>query len=166
MPELMPIGVDATGYEVLTEAVKDLLNQYPGLYENETVKFEELGEESGIAFSADAGALVYSEKYDISGMVYQTCQYPFFLVYRTASTKERQKMSIQEFLDIFGKWLCREDVVINGREHRLSDYPKLTGKRKIERITRTNSYGQDPQENGVQDWVLPVTVEYTNKVKL
>ena len=57
-----PIGKDATGYEILTDAMKALLNQYPGLYENETIKFEELGKESGIAFSADNGALVYSEK--------------------------------------------------------------------------------------------------------
>ena len=57
-----PIGKDATGYEILTDAMKALLNQYPGLYENETIKFEELGKESGIAFSADNGALVYKEK--------------------------------------------------------------------------------------------------------
>ena len=57
-----PIGKDATGYEILTDAIKALLNQYPGLYENETIKFEELGKESGIAFSADNGALIYSEK--------------------------------------------------------------------------------------------------------
>ena len=37
-----PIGKDATGYEILTDAMKALLNQYPGLYENETIKFEEL----------------------------------------------------------------------------------------------------------------------------
>ena len=33
-----PIGKDATGYEILTDAMKALLNQYPGLYENETMK--------------------------------------------------------------------------------------------------------------------------------
>ena len=60
-----PIGKDATGYEILTDAMKALLNQYPGLYDNETIKFEELGKESGIAFSADNGALVYLEKEDV-----------------------------------------------------------------------------------------------------
>ena len=58
--ERKPIGKDASGYDVLTIAVKALLNQFPGLYENETVKFEELGEDSGIAFSADNGALIFS----------------------------------------------------------------------------------------------------------
>ena len=44
--ELKPIGKDATGYEVLTEAMKDLLNQFPGLYADEEVKYEELSEDS------------------------------------------------------------------------------------------------------------------------
>ena len=43
-------------------AIRELLNQYPGLLEGEIIKFEELKEESGIAFSADSGALVFSEK--------------------------------------------------------------------------------------------------------
>lgn len=158
--ERKPIGKDASGYDVLTTAVKALLNQFPGLYENETVKFEELGEDSGIAFSADNGALIFSETEDVLGGVRQTCQYPFYIIYRTSSTKERQKMSIQEFLDTFGKWLCREPVVINGSEQRLSKYPTLSQGRKITKVTRDNSYGLEPQESGVQDWILPVSIEY------
>lgn len=158
--ERKPIGKDASGYDVLTIAVKALLNQFPGLYENETVKFEELGEDSGITFSADNGALIFSETEDVLGGVRQTCQYPFYIIYRTSSTKERQKMSIQEFLDTFGKWLCREPVVINGSEQRLSKYPTLSQGRKITKVTRDNSYGLEPQESGVQDWILPVSIEY------
>lgn len=158
--ERKPIGKDASGYDVLTIAVKALLNQFPGLYENETVKFEELGEDSGIAFSADNGALIFSETEDVLGGVRQTCQYPFYIIYRTSSTKERQKMSIQEFLDTFGKWLCREPVVIDGSEQRLSNYPTLSRGRKITKVTRDNSYGLEPQESGVQDWILPVSIEY------
>lgn len=165
MDNLKPIGKDATGYEVLTNAVKELLNQFPGLRSDEEVKFEELKDEKGIAFSANSGALVYAEKQDICGVYHQTCQYPFFLVYRTASIKERQKISVQEFLDTFGKWLCKEPCVINGALADRPIYPALDGAREIKRITRDNSYGLDPQENGVQDWVLPVTVQYTNKFK-
>ena len=158
--ERKPIGKDASGYDVLTIAVKALLNQFPGLYENETVKFEELDEDSGIAFSADNGALIFSETEDVLGGIHQTCQYPFYIIYRTSSTKERQKMSIQEFLDTFGKWLCREPVVINRSEQRLSKYPTLSQGRKITKVTRDNSYGLEPQESGVQDWILPVSIEY------
>lgn len=164
--ELQPIGKDATGYEVLTEAMKDLLNQFPGLPPGETVKYEELEKDSGIAFSNDTGALVYTETPDVIGGIHQTCQYPFYVVYRAASSaKERQKMSIQEFLDAFGKWLCREPAVIDGETYKLSGYPKLAGTRQIKKITRDNSYGTEPQENGVQDWLLPVAVQYTNDFK-
>ena len=156
MGDIKPIGKDATGYEILTEAMKELLNQYPGLNEDETIKFEELKEDSGIAFSADSGALVFSEKEDIIGNLHQVCQYPFFVVYRTASEKERQKISVQKFLDSLGKWICREPVVINGQEERLIEFPDLSGGRIINRITRDNSYGLEPQENGVQDWLLDV----------
>ena len=47
-----PIGNDATGYDVLTAAMKSLLNQFPGLYPDEAIKFEELGAEvSGMPVS-------------------------------------------------------------------------------------------------------------------
>ena len=164
--EQKPIGKDATGYEVITEAMKDLLNQFPGLSKDEEVKYEELAADSGIAFSNDAGALVYTEREDVIGGVHQTCQYPFFIVYRaSSSTKERYKMTIQEFLDAFGKWLCREPTVIEDETYKLDGYPKLAGTRQIKKITRDNSYGTEPQANGVQDWLLPVVVQYTNDIE-
>ena len=83
------IGRDASGFDILTRAVKSLLNQYPGLEDGDVIKFEELGKESGIAFSADNGALVYAESEDVCGGIHQQCQYPFYVVYRTAATKER-----------------------------------------------------------------------------
>ena len=74
------IGRDASGFDILTRAVKSLLNQYPGLEDGEVIKFEELGKESGIAFSADNGALVYAESEDVCGGIHQQCQYPFYVV--------------------------------------------------------------------------------------
>ena len=142
-----PIGNDATGYDVLTAAMKSLLNQFPGLYPDEVIKFEELGSEDGIAFSNDSGALVYTEKEDILGRIY------------------RQKITILEFLDTLGRWLCREPSGIEGKEYEKAIYPDLTAGRKIERVTRGNAYGTQPQENGVQDWVLPVTVFYKNVIE-
>lgn len=157
-----PIGVDATGYDLLTKAVLNLLSQFPGLNGRE-IFFEELGDDSGIAFSADSGALVMSEKRSITDHVVQKCQFPFFVVYRTAAVGEFQKIQIQSFLDDLGKWLCKEPAEINGVVYRLADFPKLSDGRTITRITRSNSYGTTPQDNGVQDWLLPVTVQYTNE---
>ncbi len=165
MDNQKPIGQDATGYEILTAAVRDLLNQYPGL-QGRSIRFEELAKDSGIAFSADNGALVFSEKIDITDTVHQVCQYPFFVIFRTASTKERQKMTAQKFLDTLGKWICREPVEMDGQVMHLKAFPQLSGNRVIKRITRDNSYGLEPQENGVQDWILPVSVQYTNEFEL
>ena len=74
-------------------------------------------------------------------------------------------MSIQEFLDELGKWLCGEPAVVDGEIYKLTAYPALASGRKITKITRDNSYGVEPQENGVQDWLLPVTVQYKNDFK-
>lgn len=162
-----PIRVVADeGYKTVRDAIKVLLNQYPGLYPDEKILFETLDTDEGIIFSDNSGALVYSEKKDITDVVHQKCQYPFFVVYRSMTTKERLKLSIQTFLDTLGRWLCQEPVEINGTNMRLLEFPKLSEGREIKRITRENSYGLDPREDGAQDWVLPVTVEYTNEFEL
>ena len=160
--ELKPIGIDASGYEVLTKAVRDLLSNYPGL-DGETILFEELSEDGGIIFSADAGALILSERRDITDHVQQTCQFPFFVIYRTSAVREYEKLRVQTFLDTLGKWLCKEPAIINGEVVRLFTYPALSEGRKITRVTRSNSYGLQPNENGTQDWMLPVVVQYTNE---
>ena len=160
MEEVKPIGTDSTGYEYLKRAVRDLLNQYPGL-NGEKIYFEEIGEDSGIAFSADAGALVMSERRSITDHVTQSCQFPFLVVYRTGATREFQKFNVSAFLDTLGKWICKEPVEINDVVHRLAAYPKISDGRKITRITRNNSYGATPNENQTQDWILPVSVQYT-----
>lgn len=161
MSEVKPIGYDVSGYEILTNAVLALLSEFPGLNGRE-ILFEEL-DESGIAFSADNGALVISERRSITDHVVQTCQFPFFVIYRTTSTKEFQKLQVQSFFDALGKWICKEPAVIGGEVFRLNVYPTLAEGRKITRITRSNSYGLEPNEDGVQDWLMPVTIQYTNE---
>lgn len=161
MNEVKPIGYDVSGYEILTNAVLALLSEFPGLNGRE-IFFEEL-DESGIAFSADNGALVISERRSITDHVVQTCQFPFFVIYRTTSTKEFQKLQVQSFFDALGKWICKEPAVIGGEVFRLTAYPDLADGRRITRVTRSNSYGLEPNEDGVQDWLMPVTVQYTNE---
>ena len=160
--EQKPIGIDSTGYEVLTKAVLALLMEYGEIVGRE-IYFEDISQ-SGIAFSADDGALIMSEVPDILGGYTQICQYPFYVVYRTASTQESQKLNVQTFLDSLGKWLCGEPAKVNGKTQTLDKYPELTDGRKITRETRLNSYGLEPSADGVQDWLLPVTVQYTNEI--
>ena len=159
-----PIKEDPEGYEVLTDAIFSLLEEYGQLLiPPKEIYFEDISA-SGIAFSADNGALVYTETPDILGGYTQTCQYPFYVVYRNTSTMETQKLYAQRFLDTLGKWLCMEPAEINGVMQTLKRYPDLKQGRKITRVTRGNSYGLEPNADGVQDWLLPVTVQYTNEI--
>ena len=164
--EITPIGIDGVGYEVLTKAVSELLNAYPGLSDEQTISFEGLDDTSGIAFSANNGALIMRETVDIIDHVTQECSYPFFVVYRSASTRPDVKVRIQTFLDSLGKWLCKEPAQVDGETVTLDAYPELANGRQITRVTRANSYGIDPNAKGVQDWLLPVTVTYTNEFDL
>lgn len=159
MAEVKPIGLDGEGSDLLTKAVKELLNLYPGLGEKE-ILFEELSKDSGIAFSADNGALILSEKKSITGKIYQKCQYPFYVIYRTSAQMESQKIYAQSLLDTLGRWISGEKITIGEMDYKLTSYPELTDGREIYRITRMNSYGLEPDKDGVQDWLLPCTVEY------
>lgn len=165
MDEMKPVAADASGYEVVTDAVQRLLGEYPGL-DGRTILYDELGETDGIAFSSDSGPVVMTERRSITDHVRQNCQYPFFVIYRSASTREYQKLYVQKFLDGLGKWLCKEPVEIDGVEHRLQSYPDLSDGRIITRVTRENPYALVPNENKSQDWMLPVVIQYTNEFDL
>lgn len=162
MTEQKPISLDGSGFDVLTEAVLELLNQYPGLA-GRYISYASLSKDGGISVEPESGALVYTEQTDILGGVVQECQFPFFVVYRIAATNENQKLSISEFLDTIGAWICKEPITVGRTAHQLNNYPELTGGRKITGVTRFNSYALEPNENGTQDWVLPVTVKYIHE---
>ena len=70
---------------------------------------------------------------------------------------------MSDFLDALGNWLSGEPVIIDENEHTLKEYPTLSGNRKITSIVRFNSYALAPNPNNTQDWVLPVTVNYTHE---
>lgn len=163
MEEKKPLKEDIGGIDSIVPAVKILLNQYPGLLPEEEVKFEELEEHSGIAFINDSGAMVFDEKIDVTGSIEQECQYLFALIYRMQSTGERQKLIAQQFLDTFGKWLCKEPNIYE-RGSVPANYPTLTDGRKITRLKRQLIVATDPKNDGTQDWMLPITVEYTNEL--
>ena len=153
---------DVRGFDVLQKAVVELLNSYPGL-DGREITFGGLTEDGGIAVQTDSGTLVRSEIHDITGGVYRECQFPFYVVYRGDTSTERQRLLVTEFLTNLGAWICCEPVTIGGVEHRLSEYPALTGGRTIINIDPSNNYALIPNENGTQDWVLPVTVAYTHE---
>lgn len=162
MEELKPVNLDGDGYDILKSAVRALLNEYPGL-DGRVISFGGLTEDEGISMELESGALISAERRDILGRVTQECQFPFFVVRRAETSSEYLKMNIIEFLDTLGAWICREPVIIDGTPHQLTGYPNLTGGRKITGAIRFNSYALEPNQNKSQDWVIPITVNYTHE---
>lgn len=157
-----PLGVESDSFDILKEAVMELLNSFPGL-NGDNIRFDSLDEDGGISMSPDSGTLIYKEKRDIIGGVTRECQFPFFVIYRSGAANPAMKMGISDFLDTIGAWICREPVTIDAESYQLTEYPNLTGGRRITRVIRFNSYALEPNPNNTQDWLIPITVHYLHE---
>ncbi len=155
-----PVTFDMNGYDVVSKALKAILNSYPEIPDGEKIGFSDLDKDSGIAFYPVSGAIVESvrggtyETGDITGHVDATCQYPFFVVYRAAPRTDNQKINIKEWLDGLGRWLDR-----------LDSFPELTdGERTILSITRqTPAYINTVTDDGVEDWQISILLRYRHE---
>ena len=164
MPEeTKQVRYDVDGYDIVTDALKDLLNTFPGLLDGEKITFSTLGEDSGVSFYPVSGAVIATEVEDITGRVDQLCSYPFYIVYRTAAESQNSKIDIKEFLDDIGKWLEKQPVKVDDETYTLEEYPDITDGRTIESVSRqTPSYLDTTNENGVQDWIISMDLQYRN----
>ncbi len=159
------VRYDVDGYEAVTAALRELLNQYPGLQQTgDEITFSTLGEDSGKTMYPISGAIIETEKKFILGDVRQICLYPFHVLYRAAGLSENRKAAVKEWLDNLGRWLEGQQVIINGAEHRLTEYPPLTGNRRFLSITRqTPAYLSAINDNQSEDWVIYISARYQNE---
>lgn len=158
------VQYDVDGYDAVTSAVRELINQYPGLSENDEIAFSMLDENSGKAMFPVSGGIIDNEKEDITGHVTQTCLYPFVVIYRVEGLSENRKEVVKEWLDSLGKWLEKQPVTINGTGHKLSEYPALTGERKFLKIFRTSpGYLDSINENKSENWAISLAAKYQNE---
>lgn len=157
------IKYDIDGFEVITDALMSLLNEYPALV-GEEITFSSLDEESGITMVPVSGAVVETETQDITDHVKQVCLYPFYVIYRRKDLSESRKIKAKEWLDSLGKWLEKKEVTINEEKHKLSYYPKLTGNREFLSIERQSpGYLDKNEEDATEDWVIYITARYQNE---
>lgn len=164
MAEGKQVKYDTDGYEVLTTAIRALINQYPGLDEGEEFAFSILSEESGKAMFPKSGAVVETEKTNIIGHVTQNCLYPFYVVCRVAGLSEDKKAEKKEWMDSLGKWLEKQEIDIDGTKHRLTEYPPLTGDREFLSIYRESpAYLNGTNENKSEDWAVLISAKYRNE---
>lgn len=162
------IKYDIDGYDILTKALMELVNQYPGLSPDDTIAFVSLPADGGKALHPISGAIVETERRSVTGRVRRVCLYPFYLYYRvSAGLSEERKITVKEWLDNLGRWLEGEETNIDGVGYQLVDYPQLTGAREIIAIERvTPAFPNDPAENNMQDWVIHMTVRYKHEYAL
>lgn len=156
--------MDINSYDVITAALRDLVNEYPALGEDDTIDFSVLGEDSGKAMFPVSGGVIETEKESITGHVTQVCLYPFYVIYRGAGISENRKAAVKEWLDNLGKWLEKQPITVNGEEYTLEEYPALTGGRKFLSIDRQSpSYLDSTNENKSENWAIYISARYQNE---
>lgn len=155
---------DIDGYDILTVAIKDLINQYPALSDEDEITFSELDENSGKAMFPLSGAAIEEEHTFITGEVKQICAYPFMIIYRAAGPSENRKTAIKEWLDNLGRWLEKQTITINGEARRLETYPTLTKGRKFTTISRNSpAYLDSVEANNSENWAISIIARYKNE---
>ena len=161
MAEQKTVKYDIDGYEAVTSALRELLNQYPALSENDEITFATLGEDSGKAMFPVSSSVIETEKRSITGKVTEVCIYPFYVIYRASGLNENRKAKVKEWLDNLGKWLEQKKVLIDGEEYKLEEYPPLTDGRKFLSISRqTPAYLDTVNDNQSENWAIYISARY------
>jgi hypothetical protein len=158
------LRADVDGDKRISKVLVDLLNTFPGLPSGKTIAFSTLEETSGMGVFPLSGAAILTHKESITGHVRQTCLYAFAIIYRAAPANEDQRLYIKEWLDSLGKWLERAPVELSDETYQLEAYPATNDSRVIKSIARTQQANCDRvYEDGVEDWVLRCSLNYTNE---
>lgn len=161
MAEQKQVKYDVDGYDAVTSALMELLNQYPSLSVGDEIGFSTLGEDSGKAMFPVSGAVIETERRSVTGKVTEVCLYPFYVIYRASGLNEKNKARIKEWLDTLGKWLEQKKVLIDGTECQLEKLPPLTDSRKFLSIERqTPSYLDTVNENQSENWAIYISARY------
>lgn len=155
---------DLEGFPYVTDALMETINRYPGLDDEEKFQFSTILSEAGMTVIASSGASILDERESITGHVWQTCAYPFMVVYRASGLNSKRKIQTKEWLDTLAEWLCRKTVTINDQQYQLKSWPPLTGDRKILRITRQSAaFLSGVNEDKSENWVMNLVIQYQNE---
>lgn len=158
------VRYDLDGFDIVTTAIRTLINQYPGLSPGDEIAFSTLDESSGKAMFPISGSVIETEKEDVTGHVNQVCLYPFYVIYRAGGLNENRKATVKEWLDDLGKWLELQEITVNGEKRKLAGYPELTGSRKILSISRqTPGYLDSVNDNKSENWAIYISARYQNE---
>ena len=161
------VRYDIDGQEVVSTALMDLINEYPGLTQGEYIQYATLGDSKGKAVFPTSGSAIKKEIKDVTGHVEQTCDYPFIVIYRASGLSESRKEKVKEWLDNLGRWLEKQPIIVNGTEYQLEEYPALTRGREFKQIQRVSpSYLDSINEDKAENWAINITATYKNEYDL
>lgn len=164
MADKKEVKYDVDGYDVVTSAILELINQYPALTEGDEITFSVLDEDRGKAMFPISGGVIETEKESITGHVTQICLYPFYVIYRAAGLTEARKAAVKEWLDNLGRWLEKQPITVSGEGYLLEAYPELTGNRYFKSIDRqTPAYLDSTNENKSENWAIYISARYQNE---
>ena len=164
MPNNQIVRFDVNGYEMVTAALMDLVNTFPGLEDGEEFGFATDPAEEGVAIFPTTGSFIYDERESITGHVTQLCQYPFTVVYRKSGLNSHRRMTAKEWLDAFARWIERQPVAIGGTVYQLEDWPELTDNREIREVVRqAPAYLVTVNDDKSENWIMDVVVRYRNE---
>ena len=158
------IEYDVEGYDVITEALMELLNQYPALQTNDAITFNTLDENSGISMFPLSGSIIERKSKDIIGHTTEICQYPFYVIARYGYLNESRKINMKEWLDKLGRWLEQQPIIVGETTYTLSNYPVLSGNRRFLEIRRTTPAALNAiNSNNTEDWAISIVARYENQ---
>ena len=157
------VKYDMGGFDELTQAIRALVNTYPGLAEGEQIAFATLRDSGGMALFPGDGAVIEQEHDSITGRVRQVCRYPFVVLYRGGGLSENSRVSAKGRLDTLGRWLGRQPVTICGQTYRLEEYPALpAGRRFLSFSIQAPGYLHERDEHQIETWAVALTARYEN----
>lgn len=157
------VKYDVESFDVLTEAVRELVNRFPGLRQGEKIAFATLRDNGGMALFPGDGAVVEQESRSVTGRVRQVCRYPFVVLVRGGGMTEENRASAKERLDCLGRWMGGQPVTLQEQEYRLNAYPALSGGRRFLDVSiQAPAWLYERDEHHVETWAVALAARYEN----
>lgn len=154
---------DIDSYEVVTNAIMALINDFPLLDSKEKFTFEGI-DKSGFGMFPSDGAIVTQQVVDITDHVTQTCSYPFYLAYKIGAVTEKQRIITKEFMDSIGKWLEKQAISDGTTTYKIESYPTLSGDRRFKAFSRqTPAFLGATGTDFAESWVISINATYINE---
>lgn len=157
------VRYDLAGGAVLTEIIRELVSQFPGLEQGQRIAFATLGENGGMAMFPGDGAVIEQETRSVTGRVRQVCRYPFAVLVRSAGMTEAGRVSAKELLDDMCRWLQGQPVTVRGQVYCLERYPSLSGGRRLMAfVSLAPAYLYERDEHRTETWAVSLAARYEN----